>query len=70
MIDLNDIISTNHCLIDDNAQSNVLSWPWHRRLGHTSFYLINKLIRKDLIVEILLLNFNEVKICNACQLGK
>ena len=26
MIDLNDIISTNHCLIVDDAQSNELSW--------------------------------------------
>ena len=70
MIDLNDIISTNHCLVVDNAQSNKLSWLWHKRLGHASFYLIDKLIKKDLVVEISHISFNEDKIYDACQLGK
>ena len=42
MIDLNDITFTNHCPIVDNAQSNKLRWLWHKRLGHASFYLIEK----------------------------
>ena len=70
MIDLNDITSTNHCLIADNAQSNKLSWLWHKRLRHTSFHLMNKLISKDLVVRIPHINLNEDKIYNACHLGK
>ena len=53
MIDLNDITIANHCLIADNAKSIELGWLCHRRLGHASFYLIDKLIKKDLIVGIL-----------------
>ena len=66
MIDLNDITIANHCLIADNAKSNELGWLWHRRLGHASFYLINKLIKKDLIIRISYINFKKDKICNAC----
>ena len=70
MIDLNDITSINHCLVVDNAQSNELSWLWHKRLGHASFNLINKLIKKDLVIGIPHIWFDEDKICNACQLEK
>ena len=70
MIDLNDITIANHCLVADNAKSNELDWSWHRRLGHASFYLMDKLIKKDLIVGIPYITFNEDKICNACQLRK
>ena len=66
MIDLNDITFINHYLVANNAQSNELSWLWHKRLGHASFYLINKLIRKDLVVGIPHISFNEDKICDAC----
>ena len=66
MIDLNNITITNHYLVADNAKSNKLSWLWHRRLGHASFYLIDQLIKKDLIVRIPHINFNEDKIYNAC----
>ena len=70
MIDLNDITIVNHCLVADNAKSNELSWLWHRRLGHASFYLIDKLIKKELVVGISHISFNEDKICDACQLRK
>ena len=52
MIDLNDIIIANHCLVPDNAKSNELGWLWYRRLGHASIYLIDKLIKNDLVNEI------------------
>ena len=65
MIDLNDITSINHCLVVDNAQSNELSWLWHKRVGHASFNLIDKLIKKDLVIGISHISFNEDKICNA-----
>ena len=70
MIDLNDITIANYCHVADNAKSNELGWLWHRRLGHASFHLIDKLIKYNLIVEILSISFEENKICNACQLGK
>ena len=70
MIDLNDIVNINHCLVVDNAKSNELGWLWHRRLGHASFHLINKLIKKVLIIGIPSLEFKDDKICNACQLEK
>ena len=52
MIDLNDITIINHCFVADNAKSNELGWLWHRRLRHARFYLIDKLIKNDLIVGI------------------
>ena len=70
MIDLNDITIANHCLIANNAKSNELGWLWHRRLGHASIYLIDKLIKNNLVDGIPQLSFKEDKICNACQLGK
>ena len=70
MIDLNDITIANHCLVADNTKSNELDWLWHRRLRHASFYLIDKLIKKNLIVGILHITFNEDNINNAYQLGK
>ena len=53
MIDLNDITIVNHCLVANNAKSNELGWLLHRRLGHASVYLINKLIKNDLVNKIL-----------------
>ena len=52
MIDLNDITIVNHCLVTNNAKLNEFGWLWHRRLGHASIYLINKLIKIDLVNEI------------------
>ena len=49
---------------------NKLSWLWHKRLGHASFHLMNKLISKELVIGIPHLNLNEDKIYNTCQLGK
>ena len=49
MIDLNGITIANHFLVANNAKSNKLGWLWHRRLGHTSIYLIDKLIKNDLV---------------------
>ena len=49
---MNDITIANHCLVANSAKSNELGWLWHRRLGYASFYLIDKLIKNDLIIEI------------------
>ena len=70
MVDLNDITSTNHYLVVNNAQSNELGWLWHKRLGHASCNLIDKLIKKELVISVPHISFDEDKIYNACQLGK
>ena len=66
MIDLNDTTIVNHCLVANNAKSNELDWLWHRRLGHASIYLIDKIIKNDLDDGISQISFDEDKICNAC----
>ncbi|XP_075099416.1 uncharacterized protein LOC142176200 [Nicotiana tabacum] len=42
----------------------------HRRLGHASFSLLNKLIKMDLICGLLKSKFNDHKVCDACVKGK
>ena len=49
MIDLNDITVANYCLVANNAKSNKLGWLWHRWLGDACIYLIDKLIKNDLV---------------------
>nr|XP_009597079.1 uncharacterized protein LOC104093065 [Nicotiana tomentosiformis] len=55
-----------NCLsaIDDDAEL------WHRRLGHTSFMLLNKLVRKDPVRGLPKSSFNDHKVCDACVKGK
>ena len=43
---------------------------WHRRLGHVSSSLLNKLTSKDLVLGLPKLKFCENKICEACVKGK
>lgn len=43
---------------------------WHKRLGHVSFSLLNKLITKDVVLGLSKLKFREDKICDACIKGK
>nr|XP_025883705.1 uncharacterized protein LOC112940164 [Solanum lycopersicum] len=43
---------------------------WHRRLGHVSSSLLNKLISKDLVRGLPKMKFAENKICEACVKGK
>ncbi|WRX10304.1 Integrase [Theobroma cacao] len=60
-------INSEICLIA-NAEND--SWLWHRRLGHVSLHTMSKLIRKNLVVGLSDLKFENEKICDACQLGK
>ncbi|XP_070002227.1 structural maintenance of chromosomes protein 3-like [Nicotiana sylvestris] len=46
--------------VDDDAEL------WHRRLGHTSFSLLNKLIQKDLVRCLPMSKFKVRKVCDAC----
>ncbi|XP_075086206.1 putative mitochondrial protein AtMg00300 [Nicotiana tabacum] len=43
---------------------------WYKRLGHESFTLLNKLIKKDLICRLTKSNFKDHKVCDACAKGK
>ena len=43
---------------------------WHKRLGHASLSLLNKLISKDLVVGLLSIKFNDDMVCDACARGK
>ncbi|XP_075087564.1 uncharacterized protein LOC142169582 [Nicotiana tabacum] len=51
-----------NCLsaINDDAEL------WHRRLGHASFTLLNKLVGKDLICGFPKSSFKNHKVCDAC----
>lgn len=43
---------------------------WHKRLGHTSLSLFNKLFSKDLVAGLPSIKYNDDKVCNACARGK
>jgi len=43
---------------------------WHKRLGHVSHSLLNKLISKDLVVRLPSIKYNDDKVCDACVRGK
>ncbi|XP_070002032.1 uncharacterized protein [Nicotiana sylvestris] len=50
--------------VDDDAEL------WHRRLGHASFSLLNKLIQKDLVHGLPMSKFKVEKICDTCAREK
>ncbi|XP_070014264.1 uncharacterized protein [Nicotiana sylvestris] len=50
--------------VDDDAEL------WHRRLGHTSFSLLNKLIQKDLVHGLPMSKFKMQKVFDVCARGK
>ncbi|XP_015060475.1 uncharacterized protein LOC107006436 [Solanum pennellii] len=54
------------CLSAQNENADL----WHRRLGHVSSSLLNKLISKDLVRGLPKMKFAENKICEACVKGK
>ena len=43
---------------------------WHKRLGHASLSLLNKLVSKDPVVGLLTIKYNDGKVCDACAKGK
>ncbi|XP_075109223.1 uncharacterized protein LOC142181012 [Nicotiana tabacum] len=51
-------------VVDDDAKL------WHRRLGHASFSLLNKLVQKDLVHGLSKSRFKEHNVCDACARGK
>ncbi|XP_075087779.1 putative mitochondrial protein AtMg00300 [Nicotiana tabacum] len=51
-------------IVDDDTKL------WNMRLGHASFTLLNKLVRKDLIHGLPKSSFKDHKMCDACAKGK
>jgi len=43
---------------------------WHRRCGHASFTLLNKLNSKDLVVGLPTMKYSMNEVCDACAKGK
>jgi len=43
---------------------------WHKRLGHASLLLLNKLASKNLVVGLPSIKYNDGKVCDACAKGK
>jgi len=43
---------------------------WHKRLGHVSPSLLNKLVSKDLVIGLPSIKYNDGNVCNACAKGK
>jgi len=43
---------------------------WHKRLGHASLSLLNKLASKELVVRLPSIKYNDDKVCDACAKGK
>ncbi|XP_060182255.1 uncharacterized protein LOC132611916 [Lycium barbarum] len=45
-------------------------WVWHKRLGHASMRLIEKLAKHNLVLGLPKVNYSKDHICDACQKGK
>ena len=43
---------------------------WHKRLGHASLSLLNRLVSKDLVIGLPTIKINDGKVCDACAKGK
>jgi len=43
---------------------------WHKRLGHASLSLLNKLVSEDLVVGLPSIKYNDDKVCDTCAKGK
>jgi len=54
------------CLGAQSANANL----WHRRLGHVSLSLLNKLVSRDLVRGLPKLKFSHNTVCDACVKGK
>lgn len=54
------------CLSAQSEDANL----WHRRLGHVSSSLLDKLVSRDLVCGLPRLKFSDDKVCDACVKGK
>ena len=61
------MLNNESCLIANDVND---SWLWHRRLGHASMKTLSKLVKNDLVIGLLKLNFDKNEVCDACKFGK
>ena len=47
-----------------------MTWQWHRKLGQTNFFVLNRLVQFDLVVGLPKIKFTQHEICDACARGK
>ena len=66
VIDLNSSKNANICLMKNK---NIMTWLWHRELGHASFFVLNKLVKFDLIDGLPKIKFTQHELCDACAKG-
>ena len=52
------------------ANKNTVTWLWHRKFGHASFYVLNRLVKFDLVDGLPKINFIQHEICDACVRSK
>ncbi|KAI4295042.1 hypothetical protein MLD38_040690 [Melastoma candidum] len=62
----NSFCTTESCLLTVKDESLL----WHRRLGHSNFKLLSKLVKKDLVKGLPNIRFEHDSFCEACSLGK
>ena len=67
IINLNCSKNANMCLM---ANRNTVSWLWHRKLGHASFSVLNRLVKLNLVDGLPKIKFTQHEICDACARGK
>ena len=67
VLDLDDVSLSGAKLL---MTKNEDSWLWHRRRSHVHFDLLNKVLFKDLIIDLPKMKFEKDKLCDACQKGK
>ena len=61
------MLKHKNCLIASNSN---LSWLWHKKLGHASMSLIEKLGKKHLVKGLPNINFKKDHICDICMKEK
>ena len=61
------MLKHENCLIASNSN---LSWLWHKKLGHASMSLIDKLARKKLVRGLPNISFKNDHVCDTCMKGK
>ena len=66
MIDLNKKLDHNQCFLSKDDDP----WLWHKRIAHINMEHLNKLISKDLVIDLPKLKFEKDKLYDACQKRK
>ena len=64
---MQEVFNYDLCLV---ANINDLAGLWHRRLGHTSYEVIFKLSRCDLVIGLPKSSYSSEKVCSTCAQGK